>query len=219
MSLSLTRVGRMVRKELVQMLRDPRMRLVIFVSPMIQLVVLGYAVSTDVRDVPVAVVDRDRTTESRELIDRLTASGYFRVVGLDPHQGIADAIELGTSLMGLEIPPGFSVDLKSGGGADVQVLLDGTDSNTGTIALGYLQGMIQRFARDFGGGQAGVVLLSRAWYNPDLESRVYNVPGVMGALLLLITMLLTALGVVREREIGTWEQLVVSPITPTELML
>ena len=221
MRISFTRLGRMVRKELVQMLRDPRMRLVIFVSPMIQLVVLGYAVSTDVRDAPIAVIDRDRTPESRELIDRLTASGYSRVVALEQGQGIEDAIERGTALLGIEIPPNFSVDLTSGRGADVQVLLDGTDSNTGTIALGYLQGIFRRFARDLGGAEAqgGVLLVSRAWYNPNLESRVYNVPGVMGALLLLITMLLTALGVVREREIGTWEQLVVSPITPTELML
>ncbi len=223
MRISLTRLGRMVRKELVQMLRDPRMRLVIFVSPMIQLVVLGYAVSTDVRDAPIAVVDRDRTTESRELIDRFTASGYSRVVALERGEGIEDAVERGAVLLGIEIPPNFSVDLTSGRGADVQVLLDGTDSNTGTIALGYLQGIMRQFVRDLAGEgaehQPGVVLVSRAWYNPNLESRVYNVPGVMGALLLLITMLLTALGVVREREIGTWEQLVVSPVTPTELML
>jgi ABC-2 type transport system permease protein len=220
-TVSLYRVGRLARKELRQMLRDLRMRGVIFVAPLIQLVVFGYAVSTDVRNVPIFVVDRDGSAESRALVDRITASGYFRVAGRsNDGDALIDALERGRALVGIEIPPWFGADLVAGRGAAVQALIDGTDSNTGTVALGYLQGLVRGIQEDRGprpGG--GVVLAARAWYNPSLESRVYNVPAVVGALLLVITMLLTSLSVVREREVGTWEQLVVSPVSPTELML
>jgi len=215
-----SRVARMARKEWRQMLRDFRMRGVIFIAPLIQLVVFGYAVSTDVRRVPTFVVDQDRTAASRELVDRITASEYFRVVGYGTRgEDAVAALERRVALVALEIPPGFAADLRRGGGTAVQVLVDGTDSNTGSVALGYLQRILrglQSSGPDEGGG---VRLASRAWFNPALESRVYNVPAVIGALLLLITMLLTSLSVVREREIGTWDQLVVSPITPAELML
>lgn len=213
------RVGRMVRKELRQMLRDVRMRGVIFLSPLIQLVVFGYAVSTDVRHVPTWVVDQDRSVASRELVDRLTASGYFTLVGRsDRPADLARALARGEARIGLEIPPGYQRDLAAGR-ATVQALVDGTDSNTGSIALGYLQRIVQRVALDAAGATTAVTLAARAWYNPSLESRVYNVPAVIGVLLLLVPMLLTSLNVVREREIGTWDQLVVSPISPVELML
>lgn len=215
-----SRVFRMGRKEMRQMLRDIRMQGVIFVAPLIQLVLFGYAVSTDVREVPLIVLDLDRSVDSRALVDRLTASDYFRVVRqAEQVEEIPTALEHSTALLSLEIPPGFSRDLKAGRGATMQVLLDGTDSNTGNIALGYLQGILRGVTQDLTGESSGIVLEPRAWYNPSLESRVWNVPAVMGALLLLITMLLTSLSVVREREVGTWEQLIVSPITPTELML
>ena len=218
--ISWSRVFRMGRKEMRQMLRDIRMRGVIFVAPLIQLVLFGYAVSTDVREVPLIVLDLDRSVDSRALVDRLTASDYFRVVRrAERVEEIPTALERGTALLSLEIPPGFSRDLRAGRGATMQVLLDGTDSNTGNIALGYIQGILRWIAQDLTGDPSGIVLEPRAWYNPSLESRVWNVPAVMGALLLLITMLLTSLSVVREREVGTWEQLIVSPITPTELML
>jgi ABC-2 type transport system permease protein len=211
------RVGRMARKELRQMLRDVRMRMVIFAAPVIQLVVFGYAVSTDVREVPAYVVDHDRTAASRALVDRMTAGAYFTLAGQSERSAdLVRALERGDALVGVEIPAGYSVDLAAGRGPPVQVLVDGTDSNRGSIALGYVLRMLQQAAD---GVPAGISLTARAWYNPDLESRVYNVPAVMGLLLLLITMLLTSLSVVREREIGTWDQLVVSPISPVELLL
>jgi ABC-2 type transport system permease protein len=209
----------MVRKELRQMLRDVRMRGVIFASPIIQLVVFGYAVSTDVRHVATWVVDHDRTAASRELVDRLTASGYFTVVGRSDRPGDAvGALERGTARVVVEIPPDYERALVEGQ-ARIQVLVDGTDSNTGNIALGYLQRIVQRIALDAAGTAPAITLASRAWYNPSLESRVFNVPAVIGILLLLVPMLLTSLNVVREREIGTWDQLAVSPISATELML
>ncbi len=213
------RVLRMARKELRQMLRDLRMRGVIFVAPLIQLVVFGYAVSTDVREVPVWVVDLDQSAASRELVERFTASDDFTIAGRSARSAdLARALERGDALVGLVVPAGFAVDLAAGRSPAVQVLVDGTDSNTGTVALGYVRGLLRGLGGD-PGPDRGIRLEARAWYNPGLDSRVYNVPAVIGALLLIITMLLTALSVVREREMGTWDQLVVSPISPTELML
>lgn len=219
MSLSLPRVARMVRKELRQALRDRQMRSFIVVSPLIQLVVFGYAVSTDVRHVQTWVVDQDRTASSRVLVERLTASGYFTVAGHSdrPADGLA-ALEAGRARVSLEIPPGYQRDL-AGGGATVQVLVDGTDPNTANIALGYLTRIMLRLGQERTGASPPVTLVPRAWYNPALESRTYNVPAIIGVLLFLGPMLLTALGVVRERELGTWDQLVVSPVSAMELML
>ena len=219
MSVSLARVTQMVRKELRQMFRDVRMRGVILAAPIIQLVVFGYAVSTDVRHVATWVVDHDRTAASRELVDRLTASGYFTVVGRSDRPGDAVlALERGTARVALEIPPDYGRNLLAGQ-ATIQALVDGTDSNAGNIALGYLQRIVQRIALETAGTEPAIILASRAWYNPSLESRVFNVPAVIGILLVLVPMLLTSLNVVREREMGTWEQLAVSPISATELML
>lgn len=217
--LSLPRIVRMVRKELRQALRDRQMRSLIVVSPLIQLVVFGYAVSTDVRNVPLWVVDQDRTTAARELVQQLTASGYFTVAGRSdrPADGLV-ALETGQARVALEIPPGYQRDL-TGAGATVQVLVDGTDPNTANIALGYLTRIVLRAGQDLVGSSPPVTLVPRAWYNPALESRTFNVPAIIGVLLFLGPMLLTALGVVRERELGTWDQLVVSPVGAMELML
>jgi ABC-2 type transport system permease protein len=177
-------------------------------------------VSTDVRNVPTVIVDHDRSPASRSLGDWITSSGYFTITGTSDRSVATDhALDQRDAMVALEIPPGYSEDIASGRGAPVQVLVDGTDSNTGNIALSYVIRIMQRAAADVSGAPAGITLAARAWYNPSLESRVYNVPAVMGVLLMLITMLLTALSVVREREMGTWDQLLVSPISAMELML
>ena len=229
------RLRHVVRKELRQLLRDPRSRPILFVAPLVQLLLFGYAVSTDVRHVPTFVVDHDRTEASRALVEELTASGYFDVAGRsDDPASLVDALDRGHATVGLQIPPGYARDLAAGR-ATVQLLLDGSDANEATVAQGYATLILARHgaavARERGAGRAsaggvgpgtpgaGVELRPRAWYNPELESRVYNVPAVIGILLLIICLLLTALGVVRERETGTLEQLLVSPITSAELML
>lgn len=223
------RVRALLRKELRQLFRDPKTRRVIFAAPVIQLILFGYAVTTDLRSVSTFVVDHDVTPASRALRDALTASGYFRVVGYsaEPRE-LAAALDAGRAVVGLEIPRGFAADLAAGRGARVQLLVDGTQSNTGTVAQGYATRIIQEFGANYAGGRApgpgaglgaGIELRARAWYNPDLESRVYNIPAVVGVLVLFITLLLTALSVVRERELGTLEQLAVSPLTAGELML
>jgi ABC-2 type transport system permease protein len=221
----------MVRKERRQLLRDPRTRLIMFVAPVIQLVMFGYAVNTDIRDTAVFVVNRDRTPVSRRLVEAFQTTGRFRVEGAstDPAD-LARALDRGTAVVGIEIPSGFSADLAAARPARVQILVDGTQSNTATVALGYAGRIVQAFALDrarsdgipAGAGAAapqGIDLRARAWYNPGLQSRMYNVPAVIGVVLLLMCLLLTALAVAREREVGTLEQLMVTPLTPTELML
>lgn len=222
---SLRRIRPMVLKELRQIFRDPRSRMITFGAPVLQLVLFGYAVNTDVRNAALFVVDHDRSAESRALVDALTAGGYFRVVGRSERpRDMAAALDAGRALVGLEIPHAFAQDLAAGRGAPVQVLVDGTSSNTATVAQGYALRIVQRFGLEYAAARGalppgGVDLRPRVWYNPTLESRVYNVPAVIGMILLMMSLLLTALAVVREREVGTLEQLMVSPLSPAELIL
>ena len=225
MKISLLRVRVLIQKEMRQLLRDPKTKRIMFAAPIIQLLLFGYAVNTDVRNVATVVVDQDRTTESRLLQETLTASGYFRIVeaGDDPID-IERALDGGSAVVGLQIPSGFARDLKAGRAATTQILIDGTNSNTATVAQGYAGRIIQEFAAEQAASrgmnvEGGIDLRARAWYNPDLSSQVYNVPGIIGLLLMLMALLLTALAVVRERELGTLEQLMVSPISPKELIL
>ena len=223
------RIGEMVRKEFLQIFREPRLRRIIFVAPIIQLVIFGYAVSTDIRDTSTFVVDHDKTRTSRELIEAFVASGYFRVVGRsDRPADLIRALDHGDAIMGVEIHAGFATALRDGTSAQIQILLDGTNSNTATVAKGYAERIVQSYGARAGlegdlpvGRQAQAPIIDlreRAWFNPDLASRNYNVPAVVGTIILLVCLLLTALAIVREREIGTLEQLMVSPLTRGELI-
>jgi len=218
---ALGRIGWMVKKELLQVFRDPRMARLVIVAPIVQLLVFGYAVSTDVRHTPTIVLDHDRSRASRELVSALTAGGYFDVVEMAQRDGdLADALEHGRAALALVLKPGYARDLAAGN-ATVQLLFDGTNSNQATIAKGNAERIVQAVALAHlpGGRAPAFEVRARAWYNPDLASRNYNVPAVIGLLLSLVCQLLTALAVVREREIGTLEQLAVSPLRPIELIL
>ncbi len=217
----LGRVREMVVKEFRQILRDPRMSRVVFATPVIQLLLFGYAVSTDVYDTALYVVDHDQSRSTQALVSALTSSGYFRVVGYSPRPAdLVAALDEGEAVVGLVIPESFTRNLHTSQGAHVQLLLDGTNSNTASVARGYAEQMVQRFGAE-ARTQAvtlPIELRERAWFNPDLSSRDYNVPAVIGAILMLVALLLTSLAIVREREIGTLEQLRVSPLTPGELI-
>lgn len=224
------RIYRMLVKEFIQVLRDPRMKALIFVMPVIQLIMFGYAVTTDVDHIKTAVCDLDKSPQSRALIERFTASGYFTVVdNTDRPERLGELLDRGKVIMGIQINRGFADDLRSGRQAAIQTIIDGTDSNTGTVAMDYAQRITQEFSRaravpgeltQLAQEQANPIeLRSRAWFNPDLKSRYYNVPGVIAVVVLLISLLLTAMAIVREREIGTMEQLMVTPIQPFELIL
>lgn len=219
------RVRSLLRKEFRQTFRDPRTRLLVLGAPVVQLLMFGYAVNTDVREVATFVVDHDATATSRALLDALTASGYFQIVGRsDRHGELTRALDAGRATVGVEIPSGFARDLAAGRGATVQVVVDGSNSNTGTVAQGYIGRIVQHLgAEAANNGDAGLAtgidLRARAWFNPELASRLYNVPAVIGMILMLMAFLLTALAVVRERELGTLDQLTVTPITPGEMIL
>ena len=225
------RLRSMLIKEFLQVLRDPKMRGVIFVMPLLQAMVFGYAVTTDVRNVPVAVLDFDQSVASRELLSRFSASGYFRFVSQT--RNINDATHLlDKESVGaiLRIDQGFEEDLRAGRTAKLQVIADGTDSNTAGIVLGYTgriagefsgKVLLTRSSRLRGEGPlpGNVELISRAWFNENLESRNFYVPGVIAIIVMLVTLMLTSMAIVREKEIGTLEQLLVSPITPAEFIL
>ena len=225
------RLRNMLIKEFLQVLRDPKMRGVIFVMPLLQVMVFGYAVTTDVRNVPVAVLDFDQSVASRELLSRFSASGYFRFVSQT--RNVNDATHLlDKESVGaiLRIDQGFEEDLRAGRTAKLQVIADGTDSNTAGIVLGYTgriagefsgKVLLTRFSRLRGEGPlpGNVELISRAWFNENLESRNFYVPGVIAIIVMLVTLMLTSMAIVREKEIGTIEQLLVSPITPAEFIL
>jgi ABC-2 type transport system permease protein len=188
--------------------------------------IFGYAVNTDIRDTRTFILDEDRSAVSRQLADGLTSSGYFVVTGRGERPAdVTHALDHGEATIGIDIPQGFAADLAAGRGAKVQVLVDGTSANSANVAQGYVGLVVQRLAQSLGGAPApgrtgtGVALEARAWFNPDLKSRVYNVPGVAGMIIMLMGLSLTSMAVVREREIGTLEQLMVSPLRPAELIV
>jgi len=223
----LARVAELVRKEFRQILRNPRMRTFLLGPPIGQLLIFGYAVSTDVHHTRLFVVDQDQTSASRAVVDALTASGVFRVVGRSERPGdLVDVLDHGRAVAAIEIPPGFGRRLGEGAGAEAQLLFDGTNSNQALVARGYAERILRSYGARLGPlsssgaapAAAAIDLRERAWFNPSLESRDYNVPGVVGMIILLVCFLLTSLAVVRERELGTLEQLMVSPLRPFELM-
>lgn len=224
------RLWQMIKKEFRQTLRDPRAARMMFVAPVLQVLMFGYVVNTDVRHLKTIIVDRDASVESRALISSLSAAGYFNIVERsNVGEDVTTALDRGEAMVGLEIPRGFSADIAAGRQASVQLLIDGSSANTANVTLGYATQIITRFGLERGtqiamragqgAGRGGVELRSRAWYNENLKSQVYNVPGVIATIMMLMCLLLTSLGVVREREIGTLEQLMVSPLRPTELIL
>jgi ABC-2 type transport system permease protein len=221
------RLRRLFLKEFLQLVRDRRSLTMLFVAPILQLLLYGYAITTEVRNLSTVVLDRDETQASRSIADALVATGYFRVTrwATDRSQ-VARALDQGAATLAIEIPRGYSRSLLAGRPLSIQLLLDGANANTATVAEGYAMQIVEaqgakllaRSAADVP-VLAPVTLESRAWYNPGLESRVYFVPAIAANIMLNMGLMLTALGVVREREQGTMEQLLVSPVTPLEIVV
>jgi ABC-2 type transport system permease protein len=232
------RISVILRKEFLQALREPRMRLLLVVPPMVQLVVFGYAVNLDVDHARIAWVDQDRTPESRDLRDRFAGSGRFDIVS-EPvrEEDVQRVMDRGEAQGVVRVLHGFARDIARGQGTEVQVLIDGTNSNTASLVSSYAGEIIAAYSADVMAGQQKVRVLtrspgaavsgsvpqvearSRVWFNPDLYSRNYFVPGVIANIIMMVTLMLTALAIVREKEIGTMEQLMVTPVRPLELML
>ncbi|HEY0872421.1 MAG TPA: ABC transporter permease [Vicinamibacterales bacterium] len=229
----LQRLRALMRKEFLEIRMNPRLIGIVVVAPIIQLAMLGYAATTDVRDVPIVIADGDRSSASRELVHRFDASPTFTVIGtVNTVAGIDPFLESGDAWLALSIPSGYGADLGAGRPTVVQIVADGTDSNSTTAALGYATALIGGYAREIAAAAPAQVQKAggtapaapaiegriRVWFNPQLESRYFMVPGVLALVLLIVTTNLAAMAVVREKEIGTLEQLNVTPIRRWELI-
>lgn len=226
-----TRLISLVRKEFIQILRDPRTLILVLIIPIMQLFLLGYAATNDVRNVPLAVFDQDRSAAARKLLDAYRTADYFRLAfDVDSEEDIRVLIDKGEARAGLIIPPDYSEELNANGSAQVAFVLDGSDPTVASTALSAAQligqshatlVMAERLARR---GQSVALTLplivnTQVWYNPDLLSTHFMIPGVIGMILFALTSILTATAIVRERERGTIEQLIVTPIRPWELVV
>jgi ABC-2 type transport system permease protein len=222
----MTRVIHLMRKEVLELRQDPRLFGIVVMAPIIQLTVLGYAATTDVKDVPVVIVDADRSVRSRELVTRFDASENFTVVDLlGSTRDIDPWLETGRAWMALSIPAGYGNLIERGETAALQVVADGTDSNSTNVALSYARVLVAGYAQDLLAERAReaperlVNAVIRVWFNPDLESRDFMIPGIVALLLLVITTNLSAMAIVREKELGTLEQLNVTPLARWELIV
>jgi len=228
----LGRLRGMLIKEFIQVFRDKRARFLLFVTPIIQMLIFGYAATFEVHHVATVVLDLDHSQESRDVISRFTSSPYFDVQHqLTDSRQIEDFIDRGKATVALQINPGFAENLRKGQTAPLQVIVDATNSNTALIASGYVNQIAIGFAKDYQQDRINrispqlteripsVELEQRPWYNPDLRSRWFFVPGIVGTLTLVLVVQLTAFAVVREREIGTLEQIMVTPIRSGEFIL
>ncbi|HVP91211.1 MAG TPA: ABC transporter permease [Terriglobales bacterium] len=220
-----------VRKEFLQLRRDPRLFPVLFISPIIQLLLLGYAANLDVRDIPAVVCDLDRSAASRDFLDGFVNSGYFTVRARVGRMADIDRfLDNGQAAMALVVPRGFGDQLAAGRPASAMVVADGSESQSATIGVNYAtmiagryaqRVMLEKLARVAGAGAKPVQVGAevRVWYNPELRSRNFMIPGVLGLILMIMTMSVASMGIVREKEAGTMEQLIVTPVRPYELII
>ncbi len=234
------RIKHIIRKEFIQVFRDKRSRALVFLPPLLQLIIFGYAVNMDISDIRLGIMDLSRSQQSRALIESFKAAGYFRVTWIIDHEHqIQKILDRGTVQGVLKINRDFAKRVKREENTAVQLILDGSDSNTANLISQYVTSIVRQYSRgllsermhrqmsrQIMSGKADelrrlgeVVLQQRAWYNSNLESRLFFVPGVIAMILMVVITILTAMAIVREKEIGTLEQLMVSPIRPRELIL
>lgn len=226
--MNLQRTGAAARKEFLHILRDPISLVMALALPILMILLFGYALTLDVDRIPALVYDADRTPASRDLVSRFEGSRYFHILGgVDDYREIERAIDRNECMLGIVVPRDYARDLASGRNPQVQLLFDGSDSNTASIALGYATGIIQPLAAALRNPAAGVAARARpavnaqlrVWYNSDLKSKNYIVPGLIGLILMIIGALMTSLTLAREWEMGTMEQLLSTPLRPAEIAL
>lgn len=225
--MDLNRLAALVQKEFAQFRKDKRMLPIIFVAPVLQLIFLGFAASLDVKNISFVLCDLDKTSESREFVSLFTNSGYFAMEHItEDYTSVRSYLDNSTVAMALIIPPKFGEKILRRETSDIQLLFDGSEGNSTAIAASYANQIINTYSQrtllntiGMSRSLGGVVAESRAWYNPALFSRNFMVPGVLVLILLLTTMNLTAMAIVKEKEIGTLEQLLVTPLRPAEMIM
>ena len=228
--MSFTRFLAVARKEVVQIRRDSRSLIIVVIMPVILVLLFGYGVNLDLKGLPVYVYDRDGSQQSQDFLKRFQASDYFHIVRVvNDYPALVRSLDDGHAKMGIVVPWDFSQRLRDGGPVQVQALVDGTDDNTANVAIGYAQAVVQGYSSDIqlewlrSRGQlvqpASVSVETRTWYNEDLESSAFIVPGVLALVMSVIGAFLTSLTVAREWERGTMEQLISTPVSPLEIML
>jgi len=220
-----------IKKEFLQFKRDPKMFALVLIAPVVQLTFLGFAANLDIDMVRTIVLDQDRSTTSRDFIERFSSSGYFKIEKyVSSYDEITNEIDKGSAILALVIPNDFEKNIYNHRTSSVQALFNGSDGNTAGITAGYVQKIVSEYSQkiilDFlnksGRKLSSVSVISpeiRVWYNPELKTRNYMVPGIVGLLLSLITLILTSLAVVKEKEIGTMEQLIVTPLKPYQIII
>jgi len=220
-----------IKKEFLQFKRDPKMFGIILIAPIIQLIFLGYAATFDVEVVHTSIYDMDKSEESRKLLDEFNSSGYFSFDYYpNSYDELQENLENGKSILAIVIPNDFEKKFKKNQTAKIQAIFDGSDGNTASVSAGYVNSIILNYAQNIlldVQRKSGKKLLShsimeaetRVWYNPELKTRKFMVPGIVGLLLMIITLILTSLAVVKEKEIGTMEQLIVTPIKSYHLII
>ena len=220
-----------IKKEFLQFKRDPKMFALMLIAPVVQLTLLGYAANLDVKLVRTIVYDQDRSAASRDFIERFSSSGYFKIEQyVTSYDKITEVIDKGEAILALVIPNDFEKNIYSRRTATVQALLNGSDGNTAGIVAGYSQNIVSDYSQNIilnflnrsGQKFSSVPVISpeiRVWYNPELKTRNFMVPGIVGLLLSIITLILTSLAVVKEKEIGTMEQLIVTPLKPYQIII
>lgn len=219
-----------IKKEFQQLKRDPKMFLIVLVAPVLQTILLGYAATFDVNNIDLIVFNQDKSTQSKKYIDKLVQSGYFTLKKYsNNYKEIEEYILSGKALAGLIIPKDFEKDIANGRTTHLQIIIDGSNGTKGSISIGYIQGITASFSHAIildAAVKKGIAIKSnnilpevRIWYNPELKTRVFMVPAITALLLMIMTMLLTSLAIVKEKEVGTLEQLIVTPIKPWQMIL
>lgn len=216
------RLWALVKKEFIHIIRDPRSLAMAFLMPLILLILFGYAITMDIKTLNLVVYDQDKSAASRNYLESFPASSYFSVVAaVENYVGARALLDQGKAHLALVIPPHFARDLEQGETTQVQLLADGSDANTATIAMGYAEAITNRYSTTHLGSKIELAVDNRlrVWYNPELKSRWFIIPGLIAVIMTVITALLTSLTVSREWESGTMEQLIATPVQPIELFL
>jgi ABC-2 type transport system permease protein len=224
------RIAAIMRKEVIQILRDPRSLLIAFLMPVVQLLIYGYAVNLDVKHVPLCIYDRDGTQVSQDLLKHFQATSYFHIVHVaDNYRDVIHQIDYGVCTVAVVVPPQFSETLHSGAHAQIQAILDASDSNAAMVGMGYAEAIIQGYSSEVqvewqkrAGSAAGaptVTFQPRTWFNENLESMASLVPGIMALVMAVVGALLTSLTIAREWERGTMEQLISTPVGKLEIQI